>query len=117
MFEFLSSANKFTVETQIDYFERALREAKSRDAYYPEHDSLSVDAAPKSALGRPSEESISKAREWISLQRKEYPDSKDILALCNRWERLFEEYRKKMEVERSKIQSDAAAARKDMRQE
>ncbi len=86
MFEFLSSANKHTIETQIDYFERAIRDSKSNDTYYPEAGSPISEPVFPNALRRPSEESISKAREWISIQRKEYSDSKEILALCDRWE-------------------------------
>lgn len=117
MFEFLSSANKYTIETQIDYFERAIRDSKSSDAYYPESGSPLSEPASPNALRRPSDEWIAKSKEWIALQRKDYSDSKEILALCDRWEKLFEEYRKKMEAERAKIQSDAAAAQKGMRQE
>lgn len=114
MFEFLSSANKKTIEVQIDYFERALKESQSSDAYYPERSVFPGDSAGET-VRRPSEESIGKAREWIALQRKDYPDSKEILALCKRWEELFDAYQKKMRTERAAIQAQGAEARAKMK--
>lgn len=115
MFEFLSSANKSTVQSQIEYFERALKESKSQDAYYPERQILAGDSRSNDAIRRPSEESIGKAREWIALQRKDYPDSKEILDLCKRWEELFDAYQKKMKAERAAIQAQGAEARAQMK--
>lgn len=115
MFEFLSSANKSTVQSQIEYFERALKESKSRDAYYPERQIFSDDSRSNDAIRRPSEESIGKAREWIAIQRKDYPDSKEILDLCKRWEELFDAYQKKMRSERAAIQAQGAEARAKMK--
>lgn len=119
MFESFSSANKYTIETQIDYFERALKESgKTSDTYYADRSQAlpGSQETGNSAISRPSEESISKAKEWIALQRKDYADSAEILALCNRWEALFAKYREKMEAERSSIQArardDVNAARK-----
>lgn len=117
MFEFLTSASKKTIETQIDYFERAIKESKTQDTYYQERQILSSDSSSNDALRRPSEESIGKAREWISIQRKDYPDSKEILSLCKRWEELFDAYQKKMANERASIQAQGAAAREAIRQE
>lgn len=116
MFEFLSSANKKTVQDQVDYFERALKESQSQDSYYPERDStLNGESASAGTIRRPSEESIGKAREWIAVQRKDYPDSKEILDLCKRWEELFDAYQKKMKAERAAIQAQGAEARAQMK--
>ena len=114
MFEFLSSANKSTVQSQIEYFERALKESQSQDAYYPER-SVFPGEPGSDAVRRPSEESIGKAREWIAVQRKDYPDSKEILDLCKRWEELFDAYQKKMKTERAAIQAQGAEARAQMK--
>lgn len=114
MFEFLSSANKSTVQSQIEYFERALKESQSQDAYYPER-SVFPGEPGSDAVRRPSEESIGKAREWIAVQRKDYPDSKEILDLCKRWEELFDAYQKKMKAERAAIQAQGAEARAQMK--
>lgn len=114
MFEFISSANKKTIQVQIDYFERALKESQSQDAYYPERSVFPGESAGET-VRRPSEESIGKAREWIALQRKDYPDSKEILDLCKRWEELFDAYQKKMKTERAAIQAQGAEARAQMK--
>ncbi len=115
MFEFLSSANKSTVQSQIEYFERALKESKSQDAYYDRRASFPDETSSNEAIRRPSEESIGKAREWIAVQRKDYPDSKEILDLCKRWEELFDAYQKKMKAERAAIQAQGAEARAQMK--
>lgn len=115
MFEFLSSANKSTVQSQVEYFDRALKESKSQDAYYPERQIFADDSRSNDAIRRPSDESIGKVREWIALQRKEYPDSKEILDLCKRWEELFDAYQKKMKAERAAIQAQGAEARAQMK--
>lgn len=115
MFEFLPSANKSTVQSQVEYFERALKESKSQDAYYPERQVFPDDSRSNDAIRRPSDESVGKVREWIALQRKEYPDSKDILDLCKRWEELFDAYQKKMKSERAAIQAQGVEARAQMK--
>ncbi|MFZ3232882.1 MAG: hypothetical protein WA194_05115 [Patescibacteria group bacterium] len=115
MFEFLSSANKSTVQSQIEYFERALKESQLQDAYYDRRQAMPGEAPSNEAIRRPSEESIGKAREWIALQRKDYPDSKEILDLCKRWEELFDAYQKKMKTERAAIQAQGAEARAQMK--
>ncbi|MDQ1344377.1 MAG: hypothetical protein QG650_1098 [Patescibacteria group bacterium] len=120
MFEFLSSANKFTIETQIDYFERAIKEAKkTQDTYYPDQSSPfpGNPAESNAPLGRPSEQAISKAREWIGIQRASYSGSGEIMDLCNRWETLLAQYQKRMEAERAGIQAEGAAARADARRD
>lgn len=115
MFEFLSSATKSTVQSQIEYFERALKESQSQDAYYDRRQAMPGETSSNEAIRRPSEESIGKAREWIAVQRKDYPDSKDILDLCKRWEELFDAYQKKMKAERAAIQAQGAEARAQMK--
>lgn len=115
MFEFLKTANKKTIQVQIDYFERALKESRSQDAYYPERSVFPGEPGSEEAVRRPSEESIGKAREWIALQRKDYSDSKEILALCKRWEELFDAYQEKMRSERAVIQAQGAEARERMK--
>ena len=115
MFEFLSSANKSTVQSQIEYFERALKESQSQDTYYDRRASFPGETSSNEAIRRPSEESIGKAREWIAVQRKDYPDSKEILDLCKRWEELFDAYQKKMKTERAAIQAQGVEARAQMK--
>lgn len=119
MFEFLSSANKYTIETQIDFFERAIKETKNvPDAYYPERKSpILGESAPHAddAIVRPSDEAIDKAAKWIVLQRTKYSDSKEIMALCDRWEELFHQYDLKMKIQKKSIEQASAAARAEVK--
>ena len=117
MFEFFTSANKYDIQTQIDYFERAIKDSKSNDRYFPDANSSMIDRENGRAMERPSEESIAKVREWIAKQRSEYSDSKEILDLCDRWEKLFGEYELKMAIERHEIKKESETTRTEMRKE
>lgn len=119
MFEFLTSASRHTIETQIDFFERAIKETKNvPDAYYPERKSPVLgESAPHAddAIVRPSDEAIDKAVKWITLQRTKYSDSKEIMVLCDRWEALFEQYDLKMKIQKKAIEEASAAARAEVK--
>lgn len=96
-------ANKYSVETQIDFFHKTI-DGKSLE--YDRVDDLSGQMMPGD-IHKVTEQDIQAVRDFIKNEEDKYPDT-GLKSLFREWEKLQGQYEEKLSKEKAAVTAEAA---------